>query len=120
MADITPHTVLDVDLLKIETGIHEKLSHEQLIWEYIDGTLEKVHSQQLEAMCFLLRAQNGVELTFLLVYILLHKAIGCLQQHKGPLKKWTESSKLVISISGATSNNRNFLTIKAVWSCHFY
>ena len=82
MADITPHTVLDVDLLKIETGIHEKLSHEQLIWEYIDGTLEKVHSQQLEAMCFLLRAQNGVELTFLLVYILLHKATGCLQQHR--------------------------------------
>ena len=60
-------------------------------------------------MCFLLRAQNGVELTFLLVYILLHKAIGCLQQHKGPLKKWTESSKLVISISGATCNVRNLI-----------
>ena len=59
-------------------------------------------------MCFLLRAQNGVELTFLLVYILLHKAIGCLQQHKGPLKKWTEYSKLAISILGATNNIRNF------------
>ena len=101
--------------MKIETGIQERLSHEQLIWEYIDGTLEKVHSQQLEAMCFLLRAQNrcGVDISISIYFAAQGHWLSATTQ--GTSEEMDEILKIGNYHFGATNNIRNFKPT-GVWS----